>query len=289
MKCICCLSDKVDHAPFKLEGYLYCQACRFLFKPSGESKVNQQQIARHYEAIDPHEQVAKSKTSFFRHALEKLPDPGNRNMLLLDVGCGHGYFLELARRKGWHVKGVEIAEAAVEQSRRNFGRQNIFQGQVEKAGYKSQTFDAVTLWDVLILTDDPARVLSECMRILKNSGKIGIRVRNATVQQFLYRSYHPFRNLISKLGIKRPYVFHPNCFTNQSIYLLLNRLGYKNIQVTPSPLTSGDPYDHIRFKGIINNAKKLISLMDGFLYKIGKGRLLLSPSLLVWANKPSKE
>ena len=289
MKCVCCQSNRVGVGPIRLEGYLYCRNCHYFFKLRRNSEESQQQISVHYDTVDPYERVAKAKEPFFRFALEILPDPGNRNLLLLDVGCGYGYFLEHARRKGWRVKGAEIAEVAVEQSRRKFGKENIIYGSVESANYKNEYFDAVTLWDVLVLTDNPSQVLSECMRILKKGGKIGIRVRNASIQQYLYRMYHPFKSILSKLGIKRPYVFHPNCFTKQSIYSLLSRLGYENIRITPSPLTSGDPYDHARFNGFIHTAKKLISFMAGLFFKVSMEWWILSPSLLVWAEKPRNE
>ena len=286
MKCICCQSSDIKSTPIRLKGYQYCSDCGFLFKSENDPLAARQQIARHYEVTDPHKAVADSKGQFFAFALKKLPNPGHNHLSLLDVGCGYGYFLKLSARKGWRASGVEIAEDAVIKARQLPGIDSVFHGTLREASFLSSTFDVITLWDVLVVVEDPVEELKECLRILKVGGKIGIRVRNVTFQKMLYWVYRHFSKIFVRLGIKRPYVFHPYCFSKKSIYLLLNRLGYTNIQITMSPLTYGDPYNHAQLKGLVKNAKFFVGIVSGFIYKISNGFWMLSPSLMVWAEKP---
>lgn len=286
MRCSCCLSDKISEKSLNLSLYNTCDNCGLIFKPKDGYQTIKQPLGDHYDRVDPHKNVADAKRKVFCLALKHLQASATEDKSILDIGCGYGYFLDFAFREGWQVKGVEIAEDAVEKSRRKFGEKNIFHGTLEKADYKTEVFDAVTLWDVLVFVEDPSRELRECLRILKRGGKLGIRVRNVAVQKLLYQLYHPFRKYFSKLGFKKPYVFHQYCFSKRSMYLLLNRLGYTNIQITMSPLTQGDPYGHTSILGLVKSVKYLIGFTAGFLYKISSGRWILSTSLLVWAEKP---
>ena len=159
----------------------------------------QESLLSHYQNIDPQKEVGNSKQSFFRSALEYLTSEiRNDKRSILDVGCGYGYFLELARRRGWHTSGVEILAAAVKDSREKVGTNNIFNGPLKEAQYLDNSFGAITLWDVLFMIEDPFEELIECYRILKDNGIIGIRVRNVffekmarQVYSFLKRLYPP--------------------------------------------------------------------------------------------------
>jgi len=88
------------------------------------------------------------------------------------------------------------------------------------------------------MMENPYKELKECHRILKKDGIIGIRVRNVVFQKIAYYIQKPFKKIYPKLGIKHPTVFHPFCFTPRSIEQLLKRLGYTEIQIMNSSLTS---------------------------------------------------
>ena len=71
--------------------------------------------------------------------------------------------------------------------------------------------------------------------------------------------------------------------------MLLQRAGFTNIHITNSPLTRGDPYGHITIKGPLRAIKGFAELISRFVFRITGGRLLIGPSLLLWAEKPSLE
>jgi len=243
-------------------------------------------LSRHYDSIDPHKSVSTAKKKFFSYVLNHLGHSNARKRSILDVGCGYGYFLEMASHKKWRTKGVEVAKIAVEESRKRFGDKNIFYGTLREAEFDDDSFDAVTCWDVLAYVENPAGELKECFRILKNGGKLGIRTRNVALQILLYRLYSFFRKPLLFLDSKKPYVFNYYCYSKSSLYLLLKRLGYTNIQIKNSPLTRGDPYGHLELKKIISIIKYLIACMSEIIFRLSNRRWVLSPSLLIWAEKP---
>jgi len=286
MECICCKSNQIIHRPLGLLKYYNCRFCGFLFTPERTNNNFKSILSSHYRDIDPHERVAASKQWFFNSTLGYLSSQvKNRNKSILDVGCGFGYFLESASTKGWETHGVEIADAAVQGARKRVRGAHIFHGSLKDAYYSDESFDAITLWDVLVMVDSPFEELKECYRILKRRGKIGIRVRNVLFQKMTYKIYFPFRNIASWLNVRKPYVFHRYNFHVKSLRLLLERAGFSSIQITNSPLTEGDPYSHTRIDKLTSVVKFLVDAAAGTMFQISRGRLITGPSLLVWAEK----
>lgn len=99
--------------------------------------------------------------------------PGGK---LLDIGCATGEFLaEMEQHAGWECFGVEPVAFAANLARQNTKAQ-IFEGTLQEARYPDQSFDVVTLWDVLEHIPDPVGVIRETHRILKPGGLLILRV-----------------------------------------------------------------------------------------------------------------
>lgn len=287
MKCICCQSTKIIPRPLGLDRYYGCIGCGLLFMLRDKSADTRDVLISHYQNVDPHETVADSKQAFFNSSLRYLSSKTRqRQKSLLDVGCGYGYFLDLAARDGWNISGVEVVSAAVERAKEKVGTKNIFTGPLKEARYSDNAFDAITLWDILDMVEDPYEELRECFRIMEQGGVIGIRVRNVTFQKKAYRLYLLFGKIASRLMLKRPFVFHPYCFTGKSIHHLLLRSGFTKIEITNSPLTRGDPYTYTPVKGLVKTTKHLIHILSRLVFCASAGRWIIGPSLLVWAEKP---
>jgi 2-polyprenyl-3-methyl-5-hydroxy-6-metoxy-1,4-benzoquinol methylase len=287
MECICCCSDNTIYEPSGLKGYYKCLSCNFVFTVVKDAGNLHEGLVHHYEKVDPHERIAESKESFFSSVIDHiLYHHETSEKLILDVGCGFGYFLELAAKKGWQTFGVEIAHDAVLAAKEKFGNENILQGTLRRAEYPANLFDVITLWDVLVFVENPFAELKECFRVMKEGGILGIRVRNVFFQMAAYRIYSYLSRIVSKLGMKAPYVFHTYSFGSKSIYQLLRRSGFKRIQVVNSPLSKADPYGHFRSAKLAQAAKFAIELISRFVFFLSRGNLVIGPSLLVWAQKP---
>jgi len=285
MHCICCLSDSLKYRPLGFEDFLSCPNCGLLFQARTKTAVAQSSIVGHYLNDDPHSRVADSKSPFFKHALDYLSTAIHQNnRSILDIGCGPGYFLEQANKSGWEAYGTELVNTLANLAKQRLATENIFQGRLKEARYPPDFFGAITLWDVLLMVNDPSWELQECYRILRNGGTIGIRVRNVLFQKAAYYAYLPFKTVFQKLGVKYPSVFHPYCFNPKSICILLSRLGFTHIEITNSPLTIGDPYNHLAVTGLVNASKRLINLVSKTVFRLSKRKWTIGPSLLIWAK-----
>jgi 2-polyprenyl-3-methyl-5-hydroxy-6-metoxy-1,4-benzoquinol methylase len=155
----------------------------------------------------------------YRH-LPKLPAGGGN---LLDIGCGDGSFLELARNCGLNVTGIDFDPEAVANASKN--GLTVYQGGIEIYEGKSELFDVIALNHVIEHVHDPIYVLKLCHRLLKSGGQIWIETPNIN-------SYGHKRFQDNWRGLESPR--HLVIFNEQSLRNSLNVAGFKSSQLRNS-------------------------------------------------------
>lgn len=88
---------------------------------------------------------------------------------LLDLGCSWGFLMLQAREMGFTVKGVEVGRPYADYAREKLDL-DVFPGQLEKAGFPTEYFDAIIGVHVLEHLPDLKTSFSEIRRILKDGG-----------------------------------------------------------------------------------------------------------------------
>lgn len=96
---------------------------------------------------------------------------------LLDIGCSAGFFLKVARDYGWETCGLEISKDTATIAQQRYGLRVII-NTLDESTFVQNSFDVVTLWDVLEHVDNPKKMLSVVNRILKDDGLILISTPN---------------------------------------------------------------------------------------------------------------
>lgn len=126
--------------------------------------------------VDDEDAVAEEAKRQGEH--RHIPIPVGKR--LLDVGCGGGSFLQVLKKLGVDVKGVEPGESAAAAAR-DAGL-DVFTGTLEEYIAQHGTdekFDVITCSHVLMATPTPAQTL-DCMRqLLAPNGYIWVAVPNA--------------------------------------------------------------------------------------------------------------
>jgi 2-polyprenyl-3-methyl-5-hydroxy-6-metoxy-1,4-benzoquinol methylase len=102
---------------------------------------------------------------------------GAKTGLLLDIGCGKGWFLEAARERGWQVQGVELCPEVAKTTMGRIGTQ-VHIGNIFGLELPSETFDLVTMFDVIEHLEAPIEALRICYRILKPGGVLALSTPN---------------------------------------------------------------------------------------------------------------
>ncbi len=163
-------------------GVFECLECGALFRAKGLPESFEEyygedyyrnkwpgSLGRFFEDFDPEEH---HKTKFFDRQLGEFERLLKGKGRLLDVGCANGVFPWIASQRGWQAEGVEVSPFAAQWGRKQFGV-TIHQGKIEDLP-AGESYDLITLWDVLEHLPDPAGVLSECNERLKPEGILAI-------------------------------------------------------------------------------------------------------------------
>ena len=103
---------------------------------------------------------------------------------LMDVGCGNGYILSLAKKLGWQTRGLEVDPSAVRAARAQ--GLDIEQGSYTRLADLTRIFDCIICSHVLEHVHDPRDMLYRLAEALKPGGTLLLSLPNATS---LVRSY----------------------------------------------------------------------------------------------------
>jgi 2-polyprenyl-3-methyl-5-hydroxy-6-metoxy-1,4-benzoquinol methylase len=162
-----------------------CFACGLIYlapRPASESlsQIYASWYGYAYKRVmtDP-AHVAERRREFERYHLRMLEANCPRRGHLLDVGCGSGLFLGLAKQKGWKVTGIEFDSATANWGRQHEGVEDMRCGVLGDVLEKGEAFDAITMFDYLEHTDRPGDDLDCLISHLAPGGILMIRVPNA--------------------------------------------------------------------------------------------------------------
>lgn len=190
MSCnLCSSSDVKIYATFPLYTLLKCSDCGLLFTDQSSVRSSFLYDKDYFNSVHTnffatskqgYEKYLKSskKLKNFVHVLEKIKrrKPTGK---FLDIGCATGVFLDLARKRGYDVLGVDVSSFACKYATDTFQVPTKC-GKLEELHLPGKQFDIITMWDVLEHVNDPKMFLNEVSRILKDDGVIFILTINDT-------------------------------------------------------------------------------------------------------------
>ncbi|HYL34754.1 MAG TPA: class I SAM-dependent methyltransferase [Bryobacteraceae bacterium] len=155
----------------------------------------------------------------FEEYLDRLGRHAGQPGTLIDIGAASGFFLSLARRRGWRVSGVEPSDFASSLARDK--GLDVRTGTVENCHFAAGAFDVVTMWDVIEHIPDPRRAIASIVSLLKPGGLIAINTPDSTclLARLLKTKWH--------LVVPPE---HLNLFSRESLRLLLAKHGLEVLE-----------------------------------------------------------
>jgi len=158
---------------------------------------------------------------FKRLVIDKFLNP-NKDIKILDIGCGWGVFLKACSKYGYeNLSGVDSTEKCVNFARNNLKIKDVFCGEIgcylKSLPDKSQ--DVITAFDVMehFERDEILDVLSLIYKKLNKNGIFIMQVPNAGSLSGLYIFYSD--------------ITHSMPFTDLLIDELFGLVGFKNLKI----------------------------------------------------------
>ena len=112
---------------------------------------------------------------FLRERKGIIGGAGKTSGTVLDLGCGTGEFLKIMKASGWETAGVDPSE---EWNKRSTDDNKIYSADLMEVKFEGQSFDVITLWQVLEHLPEPDKYLAEMHRLLKKDGILVLSVPN---------------------------------------------------------------------------------------------------------------
>jgi ubiquinone/menaquinone biosynthesis C-methylase UbiE len=118
--------------------------------------------------------------SLFRRIAQDVAEAAPDNAQILEVGCGPGHLsIQLARRHGLHVTGIDLDPAMIERARANVDsagegagrRPGFLIGDVTSLAFPDESFDLVVSTLSMHHWADPTAGLTEIGRVLRPGGR----------------------------------------------------------------------------------------------------------------------
>jgi SAM-dependent methyltransferase len=110
----------------------------------------------------------------YRSLLEELGV--GRGMRLLDIGCGAGGALLVAREMGAEVAGLDASPALAAIARERMPGARIELGEMEALPFEDRSFEVVTSFNTFQFAEDPQHALAEARRVTRPGGTVAALV-----------------------------------------------------------------------------------------------------------------
>jgi 2-polyprenyl-3-methyl-5-hydroxy-6-metoxy-1,4-benzoquinol methylase len=193
-----------------------CRSCGLSFQWPAPSEA---ELLEEYRLVeDPlYEAERQSRYLTFRKVLRALGPGEGRS--LLDVGAYCGYFLDVARERGFRPEGLELSEWAAERARA-LGFE-VHTRRLAELAASGRRYDVVTMWDVLEHMADPRSELESVLQLLTPGGT-------------LYLSTIDSGSLVARvLGPRWPWLMHMHLFyfDRSTVRRLLLAAGFDQVSV----------------------------------------------------------
>jgi SAM-dependent methyltransferase len=205
-----------------MPGLLRCEECKFTTAnlTLSEEQLRQLYTAGYFAGNEYRDYVAdrsvieKQFRRRLRRLLQFVTDASTKN--LFEIGCAHGFFLEVARNAFHSVEGIDISDDAIAYARQNLGVE------ARSSDFLTYQFlarpDLICLWDTIEHLSRPDLYIERIADSLPRKGLLALTTGDlgswlARTRGRKWRQIHP--------------PTHLHYFSRETLIRLLGRCGFK--------------------------------------------------------------
>lgn len=176
MNCyICYGGEYTDYSNINDYILVRCSTCGFVYAKNPPTTRFSNKFYSWFDYKDQ-EYTQRRITQDAIRSLNKINRIAKRKGDLLDIGCGRGYLLNVARNMGWRVFGIDFSKAVVDFAKTNF---NLKVKVSDIYSYNTnKKFDLIILNQVIEHLVNPHEVINKCEKMLRKNGLLYIATPN---------------------------------------------------------------------------------------------------------------
>lgn len=218
-ECLICKSSVIHSMQrYKRHDLVKCSTCGFVFM----RKIPTIEELENYYLVFDYE-MEREIPEPTRLSLENRLDSFERyrkNNRMLDVGCGEGWLLELAMKRGWQVCGTEFSPRAIEICKKRGIK--MYAGILKPETIEEKDFDVIISSETIEHINNPREEILNIHQLLRIRGLFCITTPN-------FNSY--LRWIFKdKYDIIR-YPGHLSYYTKKTLNRLLSESGFKKVKL----------------------------------------------------------
>ncbi len=172
--CLVCASSDLETLENYTEvGLVRCKSCNFVFSKKIPSK---QELVDYYSNnYERTSYLSPITVKRFNEILDRF-EPFRKTGKLLDVGAGYGFFMEVARERGWDVYGTELTDEAVQHCESKGLK--MYQGDFHELDIDPGSFDVIVSIEVLEHLNTPIQYAQKANEVLRKGGVLYLTTPN---------------------------------------------------------------------------------------------------------------
>jgi ubiquinone/menaquinone biosynthesis C-methylase UbiE len=221
-----------EHSKTISISHFRCNECGSVFVGND---IEREEIGVAYSTLDSkkyYEEIESQNRKKMATAIRHLKRLISINDNIIDIGTGNGLFVELLKEAGFeNLSAHEIQGSDLSKIKEITN--HIYQD-FDYSSIPSNSFNAVTLLDVVEHVIDPSYLINMCGRMLKKDGVIYFHTPVVTKTDRLMH-YLQKVPVFKKAGIiwqrGRTSIFHLENYTPKSLTLLLEGAGFHDIKI----------------------------------------------------------
>ena len=154
--------------------YLHkCSDCSFVFSTEVPSETD---LVKHYESnYNITSYFSPITRKRYEELLEKF-EPFRKTNRILDIGCGLGFFLEVAKEKSWEVYGLELSDKGYNECVKK--GIPVAKTTIENTELDPESFDVIVSIEVIEHVISPLKLITQSNRFLRKGGATYVTTPN---------------------------------------------------------------------------------------------------------------
>jgi len=220
---------KDEEELFKKEGFRFvrCNNCNMVYVNPRLNEKGRAYLYNKGRYVDMYNNLysrsAKYRQErFYKERMDFIESYFPKKGKLLDIGAARGDFVRTALMRGWDAFGVEISEQA-----ERFTDDANLKGRIKNTyladtGFREDSFEVVTMWELLEHVATPKALLKSAFKVLKPGGMVFIYVPNFDSAEI---------TLITKAAEHVMGDAHILYFTPKTLKIMVEKVGFETVKI----------------------------------------------------------